>query len=98
MKTLFISRTITYSEIKVISLHLSTMEPGSNVYTIPGDYSKVDANDLLRDVRETLETDEIKIAGVKVINTRTEKRVMSIQKFIENSEIATKETEEEKGE
>ena len=95
MKTQFITRTISYSKIRVISTNLDTMETHSNEYTVPGDYADMAPRDLLKEVRDTLESDTVSIAAVKVIGTVNEKRVMSLDDFIKYSTVAE---EKKKGE
>lgn len=95
MKTQFITRTISYSKIRVISTNLDTMETHSNEYTVAGDYADMAPRDLLKEVRDTLESDTVSIAAVKVIGTVNEKRIMSLDDFIKYSTVAE---EKKKGE
>lgn len=93
MKTNNITRTISYSTLKVYSF---SKENGmnTNIYSVPGDYSKLKGDELLKDVRETLETEIVKICMVEVIETKKEKRVISLTDFVKYSHVATKEDEE----
>lgn len=89
-----ITRTITYSVLEILTFNPETMECNRRAWTIPGDLTKLDSKELLAQVRETLETDEIKVGAAKVTSTRKEKRVISMTDFIKYSHVATKEDEE----
>ena len=95
MKTQFITRTISYSRIRITTTDLDSMETNTREWTVPGDFSDLSPRDLLKETRDTLESDKISVAAAKIVGTTTEKRVMTLDDFIKYSIVAE---EKKKGE
>jgi len=96
MKTQFITRTISYSRIRITTTDLDSMEMNTREWTVPGDFSDLAPRDLLKEIRDTLESDKISVAAAKVVGTTTEKRIMSLDDFIKYSAVAEDKKKDEK--
>ena len=96
MKTQFITRTISYSRIRITTTDLDTMEMNTREWTVPGDFSDLTPRELLKEIRETMESDKISVAAAKIVGTTTEKRIMSLEDFIKYSSVAEDKKKEEK--
>lgn len=83
----YITRTIIYSECTFIEADLEKMEMKEVTHTLIGSYSN---EELLEDARETYGPT---IVGIKEVKTIEEKRRISVEDFMEYSEVVTKEDE-----
>lgn len=88
MKTPMVTRSFITTHATALALQVETVEPQIVCIDLPGHYD--DETKILKDMKKLLETDELKLCKVLSVTEGAQLRGMTVQKFLELSEVIEK--------